>query len=144
MACTIQILWSQISVSQRIDVIPWRSPSSSPPVVQKLFPLHSKDKNKEIDSVSISEEYELTIDQSPKDDGLCKFGLSNSGRRNDMHNIPLSYPPRGSDLQINGVNLFKFRSVPIKFKFRYKGTHKHNYFQTFWKRPERFSPNVEV
>lgn len=115
-----------------------RSPSASPPVVQKLFPLHSKDKNKEIDSVSVSEEDELTTDQSPKNDGLCKFGLSNSGRMNDLHNIPLSSPPGGSDLRINGYTSSSSDQSPSSSNSDTKERTSRIIFKLFGKDPSDF------
>lgn len=115
-----------------------RSPSASPPVVQKFFPLHSKDKNKEIDSVSVSEEDELTTDQSPKNDGLCKFGLSNSGRMNDLHNIPLSSPPGGSDLKINGYTSSSSDQSPSSSNSDTKERTSRIIFKLFGKDPSDF------
>ncbi|KAH9290186.1 hypothetical protein KI387_034303 [Taxus chinensis] len=69
-----------------------RSPSSSPPVVQKFFPLHSRDDSKENESVSVGEEIELTPDQSPSDDGHYKICISNSGKSSYQH-----YTSSGSD-----------------------------------------------
>ncbi|KAH9324742.1 hypothetical protein KI387_004920 [Taxus chinensis] len=69
-----------------------RSPSSSPPVVQNFFPLHSRDDSKENESVSVGEEIELTPDQSPSDDGHYKIRISNSGKSSYQH-----YTSSGSD-----------------------------------------------
>lgn len=121
-----------------------RSPSLSPPVVQKLFPLHSKDENKEIDSVSVCEEDELTPDQSPKDDGLCKFGLSNSGRRNDRHNISLSSPPAASDLRINGYTSSGSDQSPTSSNSDTKERTSRIIFKLFGKDPSDFPQTLRT
>lgn len=120
-----------------------RSPSLSPPVVHKLFPLHSKDKDKEIDSVSVSEEDELTPDQSPEDYGLCKVGLSNSEKRNDQH-ISSSSPPAGSDLRINGYTSSGSDQSPTSYNSDSKERTSRIIFKLFGKDPSDFPQTLRT
>jgi hypothetical protein len=53
-----------------------RSPSSSPPVVQNLFPLHSGDESRENDSVSVCKEDNLILETSPSNDRCSAYNLS--------------------------------------------------------------------
>lgn len=119
-----------------------RSPSLSPPVVHKLFPLHSKDKDKEIDSVSVSDEDELSPDQSPEDDGLCKR-LSNSGKRNDQHNISSS-PLAGSDLRINGYTSSGSDQSPTSSNSDTKERTSRIIFKLFGKNPSDFPQTLRT
>lgn len=53
-----------------------RSPSSSPPVVQNLFPLHSGDESKENDSVSVCKEDNLMPETSPSNERCSTYNIS--------------------------------------------------------------------
>lgn len=53
-----------------------RSPSSSPPVVQNLFPLHSGDESRENDCVSVCKEDNLMLETSPSNDRCSAYNLS--------------------------------------------------------------------
>ncbi|GLJ06773.1 hypothetical protein SUGI_0047840 [Cryptomeria japonica] len=79
-----------------------RSPSSSPPVVQKFFPLHSREDSKDNDSVSAGEEIELMPDESPSDDGHRKISIPNCGMSSDQNHFRLCSVRAGSDLKISG------------------------------------------
>lgn len=61
-----------------------RSPSSSPPVVQNLFPLHSGDESRENDCVSVCKEDNLTLETSPSNDRCSAYELSKLESR--VHN----------------------------------------------------------
>eukprot|EP01018_Ginkgo_biloba_P020335 Gb_41517 [translate_table: standard] len=78
-----------------------RSPSSAPPVVQKLFPLHSTAGSKENDSVSVCKD-DLKLETRHGDGGYCNIGLSKGGSSRDHQKAPLSSPHRGLDPGIHG------------------------------------------
>ncbi|KAH9302679.1 hypothetical protein KI387_014262 [Taxus chinensis] len=58
-----------------------RSPSSSPPLVQKLFPLHSGPETRENDSISVCKDDNLALDTSPSNDGCSPCNLPKVGRK---------------------------------------------------------------
>eukprot|EP01018_Ginkgo_biloba_P032149 Gb_37539 [translate_table: standard] len=74
-----------------------RSPSSSPPVVQKLFPLHSGAESKENDSISVCKEDNVMLETSPSNDRCSAFNLPKVGNRRAQQNFMSSSPCRGSE-----------------------------------------------
>lgn len=74
-----------------------RSPSSSPPLVHKLFPLHSGQEGRENDSISICRDDNLALDASPSNDGCSTYNLPNVGNRRPNQNLVSRAPFQGAE-----------------------------------------------
>uniref|UniRef100_A0A0D6QW43 SBP-type domain-containing protein n=1 Tax=Araucaria cunninghamii TaxID=56994 RepID=A0A0D6QW43_ARACU len=74
------------------------SPSSSPPLVQKLFPLQSGPEGRENDSISVCKDDRLVLNASPSNDGCDAYNLSKVGGITRSHQNFMSRSPfQGSE-----------------------------------------------